>query len=124
MTSLDEGASSVAILLVDDTEANLVALEAALGPLKVRMVAARSGAEALKLIETTPFAVALLDVQMPGMDGFELAEHARRTKLGRELPIIFVTAVHSDESCVRRGYETGAADYITKPYDALIVRAR
>jgi signal transduction histidine kinase/DNA-binding response OmpR family regulator len=111
-------------LLVDDTEANLVALQAALGPLKVRMIAARSGAEALTLIETTPFAVALLDVQMPGMDGFELAEHARKTTLGRELPIIFVTAVHSDEGCVRRGYESGAADYITKPYDALIVRAR
>lgn len=58
------------------------------------------------------------------MDGFELTQHARKTKLGRELPIIFVTAVHSDESCVRRGYANGAADYITKPYDALIVRAR
>ena len=124
MLSTDEGAASAAILLVDDTEANLFALQAALGPLNVRMVAARSGAEALELIETTPFAIALLDVQMPGMDGFELAERARKTTLGRELPIIFVTAVHSDEGCVRRGYASGAADYITKPYDALIVRAR
>lgn len=124
MLTPDEGTASAAILIVDDTEANLLALQAALGPLNVRMVAARSGAEALKLIETTPFAIALLDVQMPGMDGFELAELARRTKLGRELPIIFVTAVHSDEGCVRRGYASGAADYITKPYDALIVRAR
>lgn len=122
--SWDEGSTSAAILIVDDTEANLLALQAALGPLNVRMVTARSGPEALKLIETTPFAIALLDVQMPGMDGFELAERARKTTLGRELPIIFVTAVHSDEKCVRRGYDTGAADYITKPYDALIVRAR
>lgn len=122
--SWDEGTSSAAVLIVDDTRANLIALEAALGPLAVRIVAARSGAEALELIQTTPFAVALVDVQMPGMDGFELTEHARKTKLGRELPIIFVTAVHSDEACVRRGYASGAADYITKPYDAQIVRAR
>lgn len=123
MTS-DEGSAAAAILMVDDTEGNLLALEAVLAPLNVRMVTARSGGEALKLIETTPFAIALLDVQMPDMDGFELAERARRTKLGRELPIIFVTAVYSDENCMRRGYASGAADYITKPYDALIVRAR
>jgi len=124
MTTSDEGSASAAILIVDDMEANLLALQAALEPLNVRMVCARSGQEALTLIETTPFAIALLDVQMPGMDGFELAGHARRTKLGRELPIIFVTAVYGDESYVRRGYAAGAADYITKPYDALIVRAR
>jgi signal transduction histidine kinase len=122
--SWDEGTTSATVLIVDDTQANLIALEAALGPLDVRIIAARSGAEALELIQTTPFAVALVDVQMPGMDGFELTQHARKTKLGRELPIIFVTAVHSDEACMRRGYASGAADYITKPYDAQIVRAR
>jgi signal transduction histidine kinase/DNA-binding response OmpR family regulator len=122
--SWDEGTASAKVLIVDDTQANLIALEAALGPLDVRIVAARSGTEALELIQTTPFAVALVDVQMPGMDGFELTQHARKTKLGRELPIIFVTAVHSDEACMRRGYASGAADYITKPYDAQIVRAR
>ncbi|HEV8246556.1 MAG TPA: response regulator, partial [Polyangiaceae bacterium] len=117
-------ASSAAVLLVDDTPSNLLALDAVLGPLGVRTVTARSGREALGYIVREPFAVALVDVQMPEMDGFELTRRMRETEHGRELPVLFVTAIHRDESYVKRGYASGAADYITKPYDPDIIRAR
>ena len=120
----EEDLAQPAILLVDDVPANLLAMEAVLGSLKVPMVATRSGSEALAFIERQPFAVALVDVQMPGMDGFELAQRMRQTQYGREVPILFVTAVHRDEDFVRRGYAWGAADYITKPFDPQVVRAR
>jgi signal transduction histidine kinase/DNA-binding response OmpR family regulator len=110
--------------LVDDTPANLVALAAVLLPLDVRLVEARSGAEALLCIEREPFAVVLLDVQMPGMDGFETARRMRALPGGREVPIVFLTAIHRDEHYARRGYATGAADYITKPFDVDVLRAR
>ena len=112
------------VLLVDDTPANLFALSAVLKPLGARLVEARSGAEAVELVAKEQFAVVLLDVQMPEMDGFEAAKAMRGTEHGRELPIIFLTAIHRDESFVKQGYATGAADYITKPFDADIVRAR
>jgi signal transduction histidine kinase/DNA-binding response OmpR family regulator len=112
------------VLLVDDSAANLVALEAVLKPLDLVMVTARSGKEALEKTASGTYAVVLLDVQMPEMDGFEVASHIRATELGREVPIIFLTAIHRDESYARRGYATGAADYVTKPYDADVLRAR
>jgi signal transduction histidine kinase/DNA-binding response OmpR family regulator/putative methionine-R-sulfoxide reductase with GAF domain len=112
------------VLLVDDTPANLFALSAVLQPLGARLVEARSGADAVALVAKEQFAVVLLDVQMPGMDGFEAAAKIRAMDNGRELPIIFLTAIHRDESFVKQGYATGAADYITKPFDADIVRAR
>jgi signal transduction histidine kinase len=111
-------------LLVDDNQANLIALAAVLKPLHVRMVEARSGAEAISCVEREPFAVVLLDVQMPEMDGFETARHLRTLKNGREVPILFVTAIHREEAYAKRGYAEGAADYITKPYDAEVLRAR
>jgi signal transduction histidine kinase/PleD family two-component response regulator len=116
--------ASASVLLVDDTPANLFALSAVLGPLGVRTVEARSGQEALEHIAREPFAVALVDVQMPGMDGFELTARLRATEHGRELPVVFVTAIHRDELFIRRGYAVGAADYIMKPLDPEIVRAR
>ena len=112
------------VLLVDDTPANLFALSAVLGSLGARLVEARSGKEALELIAREEFAVVLLDVQMPEMDGFEVASKIRSMDHGRELPIIFLTAIHRDESFAKQGYKSGAADYITKPFDADIVRAR
>jgi signal transduction histidine kinase/DNA-binding response OmpR family regulator len=112
------------VLLVDDTPANLVALGAVLRPLGAELVEARSGPEAIERVASGSFAVALLDVQMPAMDGFETAAAIRATATGRDLPIIFLTAIHRDEGYARRGYATGAADYITKPYDADILRAR
>jgi signal transduction histidine kinase len=112
------------VLVVDDTPANLVALGAVLGPLGVRIVEAHSGAEAIERASEEAFAVALLDVQMPGMDGFEVARRLRETATGVELPIIFLTAIHRDETYARKGYASGGADYITKPYDADVLRAR
>jgi signal transduction histidine kinase/DNA-binding response OmpR family regulator len=116
------GKSSV--LIVDDVPSNLMALSAVLGPLGVRVVQAQSGPEALARLRDEEFAVVLLDVQMPGMDGFEVATRIRATDNGRELPIIFLTALHRDEAFVRRGYAVGAADYLTKPFDAEVLRAR
>lgn len=112
------------ILVVDDTPANLLALSAVLAPLGVRIVEATSGEEALEHVRREAFSVALLDVQMPGMDGFETAERMREIEAGRSLPVIFLTAIHRDEDFVRRGYAIGAADYITKPFDPAVVRAR
>src|SRR5688500_12749370 len=116
--------SAPSVLLVDDTPANLLTLSAVLKPLGARLVEARSGPEALAHLEKETFAVALLDVQMPEMDGFEVAEKMRTMQHGRELPILFLTAIHRDERYLRKGYATGAADYITKPFDADILRAR
>ncbi len=112
------------ILLVDDTPANLVALDAVLQPLQVRLVAVRSGREALRCIAEEPFAVVLLDVQMPVMDGFETAANIRALPNGREVPIIFLTAILRDEEYAKRGYASGAADFIAKPFDVDVLRAR
>jgi len=116
--------STPSVLLVDDHPANLVALTAVLKQLHVRMVEACSGAEAIARIEGESFAVVLLDVQMPDMDGFETARRIRTTENGRDVPILFLTAIHRDEAYVRRGYAQGGADYITKPFDVEVLRAR
>jgi signal transduction histidine kinase len=112
------------VLVVDDSAANLVVLGALLDPLGVRVVEARSGAEALERVAAETFAVILLDVQMPGMDGFEVARRLRMMENGQELPIIFITAIHRDEKYSRQGYASGASDYITKPFDADVLLAR
>jgi signal transduction histidine kinase len=114
----------VSVLAVDDTPANLVALAAVLEPLGVRLVEAHSGAQAIARASEEPFAVALVDVQMPEMDGFEVARRLRETATGVELPIIFLTAIHNDDIYARKGYASGAADYITKPFDPDVLRAR
>src|SRR5580692_926769 len=118
------GPELASVLVVDDTPANLVALGAVLAPLGVRIVEARSGAEAIARASEQSFAVALLDVQMPEMDGFEVARRLRETATGVELPIIFLTAIHVDEMYSRKGYASGGADYITKPFDPEVLRAR
>ncbi len=112
------------VLVVDDTRSNLVALSAVLQPLSVRLVEALSGAAAVDHVRREAFAVVLLDVQMPGMDGFETARRLRELPNGRDVPIVFLTAIHGDEWYARRGYDAGAADYITKPFDVDILRAR
>ena len=113
------------VLIVDDTPANLLALHAVLDSMGVRIVEA-SGAEAIavELAEREQFALILLDVQMPVIDGFEVAKRLRQTENGRETPIIFLTAIHRDESYSRRGYEIGGADYLLKPFDPDMLRAR
>ena len=113
-----------AILLVDDREENLLALEAVLSPTGCRLVSARSGDEALRALLKDDFAVILLDVQMPGLDGFETAELIRARERSRSVPIIFVTAISKEPHNVFRGYETGAVDYLFKPVDAVVLRSK
>lgn len=112
------------ILAVDDVRENLVALEAALDQPGVELVTASSGFEALELLLRNEFALALLDVQMPEMDGFELAELMRGTERTRGVPIIFLTAVATDERRKFRGFETGAVDYLLKPLDITILNSK
>ena len=112
------------ILLVDDRPENLVALEAILGTMDYVLVRARSGDEALKALLTDEFAVILLDVSMPGMDGFETAAHIKRREKTRDIPIIFLTAVNNEPHQAFRGYAAGAVDYIAKPFDPWVLRAK
>lgn len=112
------------ILLVDDMEDNLVALEAILGALNQPLVRARSGEEAMKALLRQEFAVVLLDVLMPGMDGFETAANIKRLDQTKDIPIIFLTGNDLDTTFAFRGYSTGAADYLTKPFDPWVLRAK
>ncbi|MGE0026384.1 MAG: SpoIIE family protein phosphatase [Thermoleophilia bacterium] len=112
------------ILVVDDRRANLVAMEALLAPLGRRVVLAESGEEALRLLLGERFALILLDVQMPGMDGFETARLIRGRLRTRRIPIIFVTAITSATSHMFDGYAAGAVDYLLKPVDPVILRSK
>jgi two-component system sensor histidine kinase/response regulator len=112
------------VLLVDDTEANLVALEAVLAELPCEAIRARSGNEALKQLLKHDFAVMLLDVQMPEMDGYEVAHYARDNPSTREVPIIFLTAMSSSEDGVLRGYGSGAVDFLQKPINPRVLRGK
>ncbi|MBK3568070.1 MULTISPECIES: two-component system response regulator [unclassified Streptomyces] len=115
---------SAGILLVDDMEDNLIALEAVLGSLNEPLVRARSGEEAMKALLRQRFAVVLLDIRMPGMDGFETAANIKRLDQTKDVPIIFLTGSDSDAGYAFRGYATGAADYLTKPFDPWVLRAK
>ncbi|WP_369037770.1 MULTISPECIES: response regulator [Streptomyces] len=112
------------ILLVDDMEDNLIALEAVLASLNEPLVRARSGEEAMKALLRRRFAVVLLDIRMPGMDGFETAANIKRLDQTKDVPIIFLTGTDSDAGYAFRGYATGAADYLTKPFDPWVLRAK
>ncbi len=112
------------VLLVDDRPENLLALEAVLESLPCRLVSVRSGEEALKQLLNDDFALVLLDVQMPGMDGFETAELIKSRARTRMLPIIFLTAISKERHHVFRGYTAGAVDYLFKPYDAAVLRSK
>lgn len=104
------------ILLVDDIEVNLILLETALRKEQASLHKASSGHEALRITENTEFALIILDVSMPVMNGFELAELIRKQQLNTLTPIIFISAIHFDEFSVSQGYRSGAVDYISKPY--------
>jgi signal transduction histidine kinase len=112
------------ILVVDDREENLLALEALLRDEGAALVRARSGREALELLLAREFALAIVDVQMPEMDGIELAELMRGTARTREVPIILVTAGLHDPGRVFRGYELGAVDFLHKPLDPVVLRSK
>ncbi len=111
-------------LLVDDRRDNLIALEAILQGLPVEPVAVESGAAALKQLLIDDFAVILLDAQMPEMDGFETASHIKRRERTRHIPIIFLTAADRAAQLALRGYAAGAVDYLTKPFDPWVLRAK
>src|SRR5438270_8876298 len=103
------------ILLVDDRPDKLLALEAILGSLNQNIVQARSGKEALRQLLKENFAVILLDVSMPGMDGFETASLIRQRDSSAHTPIIFITAIGISENHVAKGYSLGAVDYMLTP---------
>src|SRR5688572_20501501 len=113
------------LLAVDDKRANLLAFEALLGE-EYRVLFANSGAEALAMLEkqSATIDVVLLDVQMPGMDGFETAAAIKRIDGARDIPIIFVTAVYNEDPHVKLGYASGGIDYFSKPFDPDILRLK
>jgi PAS domain S-box-containing protein len=119
-----ETAARARILVVDDHPANLVALVAVLEPLGHEVVRCHSGEEALRELLAREFALILLDVQMPGMDGFKTAQLIKSRPKCREVPIIFVTALSRDTAHVFRGYSHGAVDYLLKPFDGDILRSK
>jgi two-component system sensor histidine kinase/response regulator len=112
----------VKFLLVDDLDENLVALEALLARDGLQILKARSGRDALELLLEHDVALALIDVQMPDIDGFELAELMRGTSRTRAVPIIFVTAGATEETRIFKGYDAGAVDFLHKPVDPRILR--
>jgi len=107
--------------LVDDRQENILALETLLEPLDVELLKAASGPHALSMLLSAQVSLVLLDVQMPGMDGFEVAELMRIRKKTRHIPIIFVTAINHDKSHIFRGYESGAVDFLEKPIEPLVL---
>src|SRR4051794_20209617 len=112
------------VLIVDDQPENLLALRAVLDPLALNVIEAGSGEEALKRLLTDDFAVILLDVQMPDMDGFETAELIKRRSKTQDIPIIFLTAIDKEQQKVFRGYSVGAVDYMFKPFDPEVLRSK
>ena len=114
----------VEILIVDDRPENLLALEAILEPLGQKLVRAASGEETLRKLLKHDFAVVLLDVQMPGMNGFETAQLIKSRERTRHIPIIFLTAISKEEDYVFRGYQVGAVDYMSKPFQPDVLRAK
>lgn len=112
------------ILIVDDTPMNLVLLEQLLKDCDCTIYPAQSGAEAVQLAKEHDFAVALLDIQMPEMDGYETAKAIKDIRSARYTPIIFVTSIFQDERSVKLGYEVGAVDYLFRPVDPLMLRAK
>lgn len=121
---MSERQGTAKILLVDDHAANLVALEAILGSLDQTLVRAGSGEDALRALLHDDFALILLDAQMPGMDGFETATRIKARERTKDVPIIFLTANDFDTHLAYRGYATGAADFLAKPFDPWLLRAK
>src|SRR5205814_1538691 len=114
----------VDILIVDDRAENLLALEAILEPLHQKLIRASSGEEALRRLLERDFALILLDVQMPGMNGFETARLIKSRERTKYIPIIFLTAISKEEEYVFTGYSVGAVDYLFKPFQPEILRSK
>lgn len=112
------------ILMVDDKPENLIALERLLRDLPVKLYKANNGNDALRLTLHNEFALALLDIQMPEMDGYELAELLRQEEKTAEMPFIFISAIYTDSINIFQGYEKGAFSYITKPFEPKVLLAK
>ena len=112
------------ILLVDDRPENLVALEAILSSLDQILVPVRSGEQAIQAVLADEYAVVLLDIMMPGMDGFETATQIKRHAKSRDVPIIFLTAATMRPEQAFRGYAAGAVDYLAKPFDPWVLKSK
>lgn len=112
------------ILIVDDRRENLFVLESLLEDLDVELVRAESGNEALARVLDHDFALVLLDVQMPGMDGYEVAALLRGSTKTRHIPIIFVTARYKEQTNIFQGYDAGAVDYLFKPLESVILKSK
>jgi signal transduction histidine kinase len=121
---MTDPSTDVNVLLVDDLQENLLALEALIRQPGRRIFTARSGEQALSLMLEHAFALAILDVQMPSMNGFELAELMRGTERTRGIPIVFVSAAGRDLNYAFQGYESGAVDFLHKPLDPIAVRGK
>ena len=115
----------IKILAVDDIPSNLIALESVFYKSNYQLIEASSGAEALSILaQDNDIALVLLDVQMPHMDGFETAMKIKQMEHCKDLPIIFITAVHTEDPFVKKGYESGAIDYFSKPFDPEILKTK
>ena len=121
---MPDRADEVNLLIVDDLPENLLALDALLQAPGVRVHQAESAEQALELLLRHEFALAILDVQMPGMDGFQLAELMRGTERTKQIPIVFVSAAGRELNYAFKGYESGAVDFMHKPLDAHAVRSK
>ncbi len=121
---LSQNTGLPSVLVVDDAPANLIAMQALLGDLPCEVVLSPSGEDALSQLTRRRFAVVLLDVMMPGVDGYEVSRRARENPLTRDVPIIFLTAMHQSEESAMRGYGSGAVDFLFKPVNAAVLRSK
>ena len=112
------------ILIVDDRPENLIAMEATLKSREYNLFTAQSGEEALTFLKSHPVALVLLDIQMPGMDGYETARRIASDPSTRGIPVMMVSAIFKEDEHVRKGYEVGAVDYIGKPFDIDVLRRK
>ena len=112
------------ILIVDDSKVNLVILENVINNFEVNIIQALSGAEALEKIQGIELALAIIDICMPKMDGYELALNINKDRPEAKVPIIFVTAGQMEEADVIKGYESGAVDYIFKPISSRVLQSK
>ena len=110
------------VLIVDDKPSNLLALDAVLADYDV--LSANSGKEALSLLEKNDVDVIILDIQMPVMDGYETARHIKKMERFHDTPLVFITAIFNEDPHVTKGYEVGAIDYFTKPFDPEILKMK
>ena len=119
-----EAQPKINLLLVDDRHSNLLALEAVLTSPAYNLIFAHGGPEAIELIKKNDIALILLDVQMPGMDGFETLRELKAIESSRDIPVILITAFYRDDPFIRKGYQAGAVDYFSKPFDPEILKVK